>query len=429
MRALVATFFKELRELSRDKAGLAVLFLMPAALVLVVSLVQDNILRTTGGLGWGQGRLELLFVDEDGGRLGRSLEQGLGGHGSVSLLRELDGRPLDRESARQSVAQGRYQFAVVVPQGISENITKRAGEAARADLAGKNRPDGGQPGLVLLYDPAVQGALHQAVRSAMEQALMAVELTALSEAYRQIVNRLLNHPAGSEPPQADTPHRLLALEQEPAGMSGLTRLPTSTQQNVPAWSLFGMFFIVVPLSGALIRERQSRTMLRLMVSPAPLAAILTGKVLAFALVCLLQFALMLAMGAAVLPLLGVDRLTLAGSPIAAAALALCAALAASGFGILVGALARTRDQGALFGAVSVVIAAALGGVMVPVYVMSETMRAVSRASPLAWGLDGFLEIFVRGGSLVSVSSHMLLLLGFFLATATAAWLALSRERA
>jgi ABC-2 type transport system permease protein len=44
MGAFFATLHKELLLLSRDRGGLALLFLMPMVLVLVVSLVQDNVL-------------------------------------------------------------------------------------------------------------------------------------------------------------------------------------------------------------------------------------------------------------------------------------------------------------------------------------------------------------------------------------------------
>ena len=46
--------------------------------------------------------------------------------------------------------------------------------------------------------------------------------------------------------------------------------------------------------------------------------------------------------------------------------------------------------------------AALGGVLVPKAVMPLFMQQASLVSPLEWGLDGFLEIFVRGGSLRDV---------------------------
>ena len=48
MISLLATMFKELLLLVRDRSGLLVLFVMPAVLVVVVSLVQENVLKSTG---------------------------------------------------------------------------------------------------------------------------------------------------------------------------------------------------------------------------------------------------------------------------------------------------------------------------------------------------------------------------------------------
>jgi ABC-2 type transport system permease protein len=61
---------------------------------------------------------------------------------------------------------------------------------------------------------------------------------------------------------------VLKLTEEVAFNSPLLKRPTAAQQNVPAWALFGMFFIVVPLSGSLIRERQTGSLLRLMTMPS-----------------------------------------------------------------------------------------------------------------------------------------------------------------
>ena len=57
-----------------------------------------------------------------------------------------------------------------------------------------------------------------------------------------------------------------------------------------------------------------------------------------------------------------------------------------------------------FGAVSVVIAAAIGGIMVPVFAMPPVMQTISIFSPLSWGLNAFLDVFVRGGSLAVCST-------------------------
>ena len=58
-----------------------------------------------------------------------------------------------------------------------------------------------------------------------------------------------------------------------------------------------------------------------------------------------------------------------GRTLAAAVVALSAILAATGYGILLGTVVRTYEQASMFGAISIVIASAVGGIMVPVWAM------------------------------------------------------------
>jgi ABC-2 type transport system permease protein len=189
-----------------------------------------------------------------------------------------------------------------------------------------------------------------------------------------------------------------------------------------------MFFIVVPVSGALIRERQSGTFRRLMTMPISLAGLLAGKVIAYILVCMAQFVLMVAIGSFALPLLGTSGLVVGPEWPVVGIIALSAALAATGYGIMVGVLARSYEQASVFGAVSIVIAAALGGVMIPVYVMPRSMQAVSVVSPLAWGLNAFQDVFVREGTLRTVGPNLARLALFSLATLSVAWWSLRKSR-
>jgi ABC-2 type transport system permease protein len=98
-----------------------------------------------------------------------------------------------------------------------------------------------------------------------------------------------------------------------------------------------------------------------------------------------------------------------------------AALAAAGYGVMLGTICRTYEQASMFGPVSVVVAAALGGIMVPVYVMPELMQKISNYSPLAWGLNALIDIFVRQGDMGSVLPEILYLLSFFIGTILIAW--------
>ncbi len=415
---------KELLLLSRDRAGLLVLFVMPVLLVLVLTLVQDNVFRATG-----ETATRALFINLDEGSQGEDLKQGLQSTGVLDLVEDFSGDMIEQEVARQLIFRGDYQFAIIVPADFSTVVAAAAEAAARSALRGDEV--GFDPGVLTIYfDPAVRGVYRTAVSSSVQRGLLGVAMASRSEALMRLLSRDLQDnideqlkPYGATgmvnvelPELAEdwmTPP-LIELAEESAAPRKFPTMPTSVQQNVPAWTLFGMFFIVIPLAGTMIRERQDSTLTRLLTMPVSIAGLLGGKVVAYLLICLLQFMLMLLVGRVFLPLLGTPQLDMGTSPAALVLIAVTSALAACGYGMLVGVMARSFDQAAIFGSVSVVIAAALGGVMVPVYMMPQVMQSISIISPLGWGLEAFLDIFVRGGDLLSVLPQVLTLSGFFL---------------
>ena len=438
-----ATILKEFLELRRDRAGLLVLLVMPMALVLIVSLVQDNVMQATG-----QAPIRVLFVDQDQSFLGKEISRQLVAGGGFELVSRLKGKQVGAEDARGAVMRGDFQFSVIIPSGtgaaFKETVRDRA---AGAVIVKGKKPEpaaplaGGAPsGVIVYFDPAVQGSFRTAVINALQRVVLGIEFqeqaAVLAETLPDEMRKAMTGTMNPFMPAAFAPEMsfkintdpVLKLTEEVAFNSRLLERPTSAQQNVPAWALFGMFFIVVPLSGSLIRERQTGTLRRLMTMPVSALALLTGKLCAYVLVCLTQFALMLGAGCFLLPLLGTSGLVFDRRLLVLAPIALAAALAAAGYGIMVGTLARSYEQGSMFGSVSVVIAAALGGIMIPVYVMPRYMQQISHVSPLAWGLNAFQDVLVRGGELGSASREISLLLLFFMVTITISWLALRRNR-
>jgi ABC-2 type transport system permease protein len=442
MGKILATVHKEILQLIRDRAGLLVLFLMPSALVVIITLVQENILKTTGDLG-----IKVLYLDRDGGDIGKDLGERLAESGAVQV--ETAPPELTPAAAREKLNEGEYQFCLIVPEGFSAAVRDRVAQSLETAFPPGNAgpdpestdPASGSdateplpdpPELILIFDPLVQGAFRSAVVGSLERMVafleMEMKIAALAEALPGRVDGLLAEILGAAAPQgvfrldpAWGRTRMLALRTERGGAAGFDTLPTSVQQNVPAWALFGMFFIVVPLGGSLLRERRDGTLRRIMTLPVSRVTPLCGKVLAYVLVCLCQFGIILAIGTFVLPLLGTPRLEIGDAPGAIALVVTSAALAAAGYGVLVGTLARTYEQASMFGAVSVVIAAALGGVMVPVYVMPELMRHISAFSPLAWGLTALTDLFARGADLSGVLPKTGLLLSFSAVCILAGW--------
>jgi ABC-2 type transport system permease protein len=425
MRTLLATIRKELLELRRDRAGFLVLLVMPMALVLIVALVQDNVMQATG-----ETPIRVLLVDLDNGFLGQAVEKHLRLDGGLELIRKQGDREISEEAARKAVVDGDFRFCILIAPGtgaaLREQVRRRAVESfVPTSKPAKPAAPATVPGLVLHFDPAVQGAFRTAVVNSLQRVLLGIELrekgAALSDTIeRKMRQEIVRFELDTEP--------VLTLREASDSGGRSSRRPTAAQQNVPAWALFGMFFIVVPVSGALIRERQSGTFRRLMTMPISLAGLLAGKVIAYILVCMAQFVLMVAIGSFALPLLGTSGLVVGPEWPVVAIIALSAALAATGYGIMVGVLARSYEQASVFGAVSIVIAAALGGVMIPVYVMPRSMQAVSVVSPLAWGLNAFQDVFVREGTLRTVGPNLARLALFSLATLSVAWWSLRKSR-
>ena len=75
-----------------------------------------------------------------------------------------------------------------------------------------------------------------------------------------------------------------------------------------------------------------------------------------------------------------------------------------------------------------VILAAIGGVWIPVFAMSDAMQILSKTSPMNWALNGYYDIMLRNGSLIDIIPEMLLLTLFFAVLITFALLYDKKKR-
>lgn len=174
--------------------------------------------------------------------------------------------------------------------------------------------------------------------------------------------------------------------------------PTSVQQNVPAWLVFGMFFVVASLSSLFVQERGSGALGRLRSLGVSRVMLLMSKALPYLGVNALQAVLMLAAGIWLMPLIGGDALSLAGIHWGALVLALAAvSLAAVSLSLALACAVRSHAQAATIGPMVNVLMAAAGGIMVPKFVMPGFMQRLVEISPMNWGLEALLTVLLRGG--------------------------------
>jgi ABC-2 type transport system permease protein len=434
MLALIAVIQKELLLLVRNKAGLLVLFVMPAVLVVVITLVQENILKTMG-----QNDTRILLIDGDRQALGQRIVSALKSAQGVDVTQTVNGKTPDRREALDLVTRGTYQLCLIIPSGMTTQVKARARRSVLDTLAGKAaaKKSDPPPAIGVYFDPTVLGGFRSAVRNLLDLMVLRLEvgekITALGQILPERINRSLSEALEPVANRLTTPPRLdlklswpemplVRIADLPAPAGKRPVMPTSIQQNVPAWTLFGIFFIVLPMAGTFIQERVDGTHQRLLAMPVNDLTLMTGRIFAYTGVCIVQCALIGGIGKWLLPLGGTPPLEMAGAPSALLLMAVSVILAATGYGILLGTLVDTYEQASMIGPISIVIAAALGGIMVPVYAMPAFMQKLSFLSPLAWGLNGVLDVFVRSGGIRDVLPEAGGLIAFFGACILLAWL-------
>ena len=195
-------------------------------------------------------------------------------------------------------------------------------------------------------------------------------------------------------------------------------IPNSTQQSVPTWIVFGMFFMIIPMSTIYINERKQNTLARLNSMNISVFSITLSKIVPYLFIAQIQVWLMIAVGVFLVPFFNTPALEINGSVLALFVLSFSLSISAIGLSTLIAVSADSSEQATTIGGISNILLGAIGGVMVPKFIMPDSMQTLANISPMSWGLDGFLDIFLMGGGLSMVlnESFALVIFGFITLT-------------
>lgn len=372
MTALLATIRKELLLLLRDIHGLLLLFLMPMAFILIMSLaLQDQFALRDGSK-----KIVALLADQANNDAS---------HRVRTLLQQREAfawQDSDVAAAETTIRHDEAAFLLTL---------REQGQALQADILVAPATS---PQTEAIFTATVGEAIS---RQRVENLLQQMKMKRAMAGDFSLDDRIEEDAFGDNPVQV---HYSYGRQTGADGAAG--KQPTSVQQSVPAWLVFAVFFSVVPLSNTFVTERQQGTLRRLRTLPVSPFLPIIGKLVPYFLINQIQVLLMLAVGIYLMPLLGADRLTPGNSLTGLAVMAASLSVAALGYGILIAVVARTTDQAITLGGVGNILLAAIGGIMVPRFVMPETMQRLADLSPMAWGLEGFLDLFLRNGTVTDI---------------------------
>lgn len=400
MNKFFASFVKEILLLIRDRAGILSLFIMPVILVFVMTVIEDTALNAVADR-----QISMLFCNPENDSLGIVIKKGLDETKAFTILEEADGKKLDKQRMQQLVSEGKYPVGIYIPFGAIDTLKSNARKVVMktfADIgltsaaAGKTAFD--SVVIEIFYDPAVRNSLKALVDGAIGQHSAVIVGKLISEMYTGVLADFL--PGGKK--LNVTYPTMITINRQFASAPDNAIEPNSTQHNVPSWTLFAMFFIVIPLASSIIQEKDSGTYMRLVTMPRTYLSTFTGKIAVYFLVCLLQVTILFTMGIYLIPFAGVPGLQIGTHYDAMVAVVLVASYAAVAFGVMMGAFCNSYQQASSVGVILIIILASMGGLWMPVYYMPKDMQYLTAYSPLSWPLKCFYDLFLRNADIKDV---------------------------
>lgn len=423
MFRLWSTIIKDLRILTRDKVGLTLMFLMPVVLAIVITSVQNGTFEMVNN-----NKVAIILNNRDTGEASHELVKAIEEAGMFDIQER--GPFRNEQEVRDRMYQKDIMVAVVIPESYSRDVIARAQSVAGKALkdlteesASSSDGDSLAP-LQLLYHPVLQQSFRRSLEGALGSTLQIVQSKYIVKNLYKAINEE-NIPDSVESQIVGQQTGIVPVAVSRDGNRGN---PNATQHNIPAWTVFAMFFIVISLGSSIVREKRSGSFLRLRTLPTHFGVAMISKQITYILITLLQALVIFGLGIFLFPYIGLPPLVLPHDIAGLILVTLLCGWCATSFAICVGVYANTQEQANGVGAVSIVLLAAIGGLLVPSFAMPEGFRVVMKLSPLHWCMEAYYGLFLEGGKLGDILMNIIPLLVITLLFQVVAWWGLKRQR-
>jgi len=382
---------KDLVQMLRDRKIFMFLLLMPIAFTLLFGFAF-------GGSDSDQQdvRLPVSILNLDNGKISQELEAILA---SSQVVRIVEEEWASAEAIQDAVTAGDLTAAVIIPSEY-----------------GSQAQSGNSPKLLVYTDPtepaaqSAQNEINIAARRLASSVQTALLITSENpEQFNSVLEDAMT--AWAQPPIGVVVRQTGVVEENttPNPMS-------SFAHTAPGMMLqFGIAGLLTAAQ-VLVAERKNRCLPRMLTTSVTKLEILLGHYLAILVLVLGQFVTLIIFGQIFLK---VDYFS---QPIATILITVSAALCISALGLLIGVFAKTEEQAVAFSLIPMFILSGLGGAWVPLEFTGEVFQAVGHVSPVAWAMDGFKNITVRGlGATTAIVPAAALLVYAFIFILLAAW--------
>lgn len=399
MTKLLLIGIKDLKIMFRDRAALILILLAPFLLTLGMGFVTG---RFSGDNSSSVLNIPIVIVNLDNDSLGNALVDIFNSDELADLVEPTSSG--DPEAARLLVDEDEVAAAIIIPAGFTQSvIPQNENSAPNEEVKIEFYSNPSRPTSAGIIKGIVDGFVAR-----MDE----MQLSGMTSVSQLIISgRISPQDAGRVGDEMGA--RLRQNDEGAADDATAITLNTSTTAGedvefdvlsffAPGMALMFLMYTVSYGGRSILAEKSQGTLSRLLVSPTNTMQVLGGKV----------FGIFLTGAAQMLILIGASALLLQlkwGNPLGVVLLVLAAVFGATGWGMLITALARTPAQVGSVGSAVMLIFAMLGGSFFQIDNFPAAVQTLGRITPNAWAMDGFTTLAL-GGTLTTLSPPILALL-------------------
>ncbi len=402
MKKLLLIGIKDLKLMFRDRAALTFMLLAPFLLTIGMGFVTG---RFSGG-STGLSDIPVVIVNLDKNDLGNALEDAFNSEELADLMESTASD--SPEIARQLIDSDGASAAVIIPEGFTESIIPAQGTM----LEQTTSPEAVE---IEVYTNPSRPTSAGVVKAIVDEFVSRVEegrTSGMTSIVGLMQSGLLN------PQNAESEAQQLFQNMDKTESTAITLKTDKEGADAVEFDLLAYFapgmalmFLMYTVSyggRSILSERAQGTLPRLMISPTKTFQVLGGKVLGIFFMGVAQVGILILASSM---FFGVKW----GDALGVTVLILAAVFGASGWGMLITALARTPAQVGTTGSAIMLIFGILGGSFIQLDNFPPFMQTVSKITPNAWGLDGFTTLAL-GGTLKNLTEPVtaLLIMGLVL---------------
>jgi ABC-2 type transport system permease protein len=391
---------KDVRIAFRDRAALILMLAAPFVLTLGLGLVTGRFSGNNSGLS----DIPVIIVNLDNDQLGDALVDTFNSEDLADLMEP--SASSDPEAARRLIDEDKAAAAVIIPGGFTRSVIPQPEDSSNLNAGASEIVK------IEVYANPSRPTSAGIIKAIVDEFLSRVEegRTSGMTSILQLVNsgRITPEQAGaagaemSERMQSDPSNEALAITLNTSTAQGETVEFDVLAYIAPGMALMFLMYTVSYGGRSILEERTEGTLPRLLVSPTSSAQILGGKI----------FGIFLTGAAQMLILIGASSIFFQlkwGDALGVVVLVLAAVFGATGWGMIITALARTQGQVASIGSAIMLIFGILGGSFINLEQMPPFIQTMSKITPNSWALDGFTTLGL-GGTLADLGNPITALL-------------------